>query len=110
MRSLSWKPVAWDDYIYWQTQDKKTLNRINALVKDIQRNGNTGLGHPEPLKNSSDKWSRKIDDKNRLVYRVTPTEVEIAECRGHYNDKYPLTPQDEGFLSYRKTLDKSRCL
>jgi toxin YoeB len=88
MRSLNWQAPAWDDYLYWQTQDKKTLKRLNLLIKDIQRNGNTGIGKPEPLKGDlPGLWSREIDKKNRIIYRVTDTEVEIAECRTHYGDK-----------------------
>jgi toxin YoeB len=88
MRSLKWQSPAWDDYEYWQKQDTKTLNRINLLLKDIRRNGNVGIGHPEPLKgNLSSLWSREIDKKHRLIYRVTPTEVEITECRDHYGDR-----------------------
>jgi toxin YoeB len=88
MRSLAWKPLAWEDYIYWQKQDKKTLNRINLLIKDIQRNGNVGIGHPEPLKGDlSGLWSREIDEKNRLIYTATDTTCTISECRDHYGDK-----------------------
>lgn len=66
---LLWEDRAWDDYLYWQTQDKKTLKRINALIKDIQRNPFEGIGKPEPLKgNLSGWWSRRIDDTNRIVY------------------------------------------
>lgn len=87
MRKI-WFDDAWDDYIYWQTQDKKTLNKINKLIKDIERNGNEGLGHPEPLKYElSGFWSREIDEKNRLVYRIENNMLEIAECRNHYGDK-----------------------
>ena len=66
---LLWEDRAWDDYLYWQTQDKKTLKRINALIKDIKRNPFEGIGKPEPLKgNLSGWWSRRIDDTNRIVY------------------------------------------
>ena len=76
---------AWEDYIYWQRQDKKTAKRINQLLKDIERNGNTGIGKPEPLKeNLSGWWSRRIDETNRLVYRIRRDTIEIAQCRGHY--------------------------
>ena len=78
-----------EDYIYWQTQDRKTLNKINKLIKDIIRNGNTGLGHPEPLKYELDGyWSREIDEKNRLIYKIFEDgTILIAHCKGHYFDK-----------------------
>ena len=82
----SWDDFAWDDYLYWQRQDKKTLNCINALVKDIERNYFDGIGKPEPLKgNLNGFWSRRIDDTNRLVYRINNGVIEILSCRGHYN-------------------------
>ena len=79
---------AWEDYLFWQTQDKKTLKRINALIKDIERNGNRGIGKPEPLRGDlAGFWSRRIDDQNRLVYRVLDRGViEIHTCRSHYGD------------------------
>ena len=84
MRKI-WDEAAWADYLYWQTQDKKTLKRINALIKDIERNGNTGIGKPEPLKgNLSGFWSRRIDDFHRIVYRISNDILEIASCRDHY--------------------------
>ena len=78
-----------DDYIYWQAQDKKTLKKINTLIADIIRNGNTGIGHPEPLKHGlSGKWSRTIDEQNRLTYMIHDDgRVEIFNCKGHYSDK-----------------------
>lgn len=81
-----WFDEAWDDYIYWQTQDKKTIKRINMLVKDIERNGaETGIGKPEPLKeNLNGYWSRRIDEKNRLVYKIENEELQIISCREHY--------------------------
>lgn len=79
---------AWEDYLYWQTQDKKTLKRINQLIQDIDRNIYDGIGKPEPLGGDlSGFWSRRIDDKNRLVYRVKENNIEIAQCRTHYKDK-----------------------
>ena len=83
-----WTDNGWNDYIYWQTQDKKTLKRVNDLLKDIDRNGYDGIGHPEALREDlAGWWSRKIDEKNRLVYRLTDEDsVEIAQCKGHYND------------------------
>jgi len=84
----TWSDIAWDEYLYWQTQNKKTLKRINQLVKDIDRNGYNGIGRPEPLSgNLSGYWSRRIDDTNRLVYRIKDGKIEIAQCRGHYDDK-----------------------
>jgi toxin YoeB len=81
-----WFDEAWDDYLYWQTQDKKTLKRINALIQDIERSGfDTGTGKPEPLKgNLSGLWSRRIDETNRLVYRMENGMLQIVSCRGHY--------------------------
>jgi len=82
-----WTDQGWDDYIYWQTQDKKTLKRVNKLIKDIERNPFDGIGDPEPLKhNLSGWWSRRIDEKNRIVYRIVDKCVEIALCKGHYED------------------------
>lgn len=82
---IVWDEEAWEDYLYWQTQDKKTLKRINTLIKDIDRNQYQGIGKPEPLKEDlSGLWSRRIDDKNRLVYRIKNGVIEIAQCRGHY--------------------------
>lgn len=82
-----WDDETWDDYLYWQSQDKKTLKRINALLKDIDRNGNAGLGKPEPLRYGLDGyWSRRIDEKNRLVYKIVGNEIRIAQCRTHYGD------------------------
>ena len=82
-----WSDEAWDAYLYWQGEDKKTLHRINQLIKDIERNGNRGLGKPEPLKHRRQGyWSRRIDDANRLVYRITETHIEIVQCRSHYDD------------------------
>lgn len=83
-----WDDIAWEDYIYWQTQDKKTLKRINALIKDIDRNGYEGIGKPEPLSgNWSGYWSRRIDEKNRLVYKIVDGTIRIAQCKTHYGDK-----------------------
>lgn len=80
-----WHPEAWEDYLYWQRQDKKTLKRINLLIQDIDRNGYSGIGKPEALKGDlSGWWSRRIDDTNRLVYRIRDGRIEIAQCRTHY--------------------------
>ena len=85
MSSISFTESAWEEYCYWQTQDKKTLKRINLLLIDVQRNGFTGLGKPEPLKeNLSGYWSRRIDDVNRLVYKIENDKIEIIQCKGHY--------------------------
>ncbi len=76
---------AWEDYLYWQTQDKKTLKRINLLLQDIARNGYDGIGKPEPLKGDfAGFWSRRIDDVNRIVYRISEDQIEIFMCRSHY--------------------------
>lgn len=84
---LLWEDRAWDDYLYWQTQDKKTLKRINMLIKDIQRNVFDGIGNPEPLKeNMSGWWSRRIDEMNRIVYYEQGGIIYIVACRGHYGD------------------------
>lgn len=86
MRKI-WFDEAWEDYIYWQTQDRKTLKRINMLLKDIERGNFDGIGKPEPLKDDmSGFWSRRIDDVNRLVYRIRGDVLEIVSCRGHYED------------------------
>jgi len=83
-----WTDTAWDDYLYWQSQDKKTLKRINQFLKDIERNGNDGIGKPEPLKGDlSGWWSRRIDDVNRLIYRTENGKIIISHCRTHYGDK-----------------------
>jgi toxin YoeB len=83
-----WTDKGWDDYLYWQMQDKKTLRKVNQLIKDIERNGYTGIGKPEPLRNDlSGWWSRQIDDKNRIVYRLKDGNIEISQCKGHYDDK-----------------------
>jgi len=82
-----WSDEAWEDYLYWQNQDKKTLKRINLLIQDIDRNGYKGLGKPEALSgNLSGFWSRRIDDKNRIVYRIRNKNLEIAQCGSHYRD------------------------
>lgn len=82
-----WADAAWEDYLYWQGQDKKTLKRINQLLKDIDRNGHKGIGKPEPLKHDKQGyWSRRVDDANRLVYRIVADRIEIAQCRTHYDD------------------------
>ena len=82
---LLWEDRAWSDYLYWQTQDKKTLKRINTLIRDIERSPFEGIGKPEALKGElSGFWSRRIDETNRLVYRIAENALEILQCRGHY--------------------------
>ena len=84
---INWFDDAWEDYLYWQTQDKKTLKRINNLIRDIERDNFHGLGKPEPLKGDLQGfWSRRIDDTNRIVYRIKDGVLEIASCKGHYED------------------------
>ena len=80
--------LGWEDYIFWQKEDRKKLAKVNALIKDIERNGNGGLGLPEPLVgNLSGFWSRRIDAKNRLIYRISEEDgnrrLEIVQCRSH---------------------------
>ncbi len=78
---------AWEDYVYWQTQDRKTLRRVNLLIQDIARNGYDGIGKPEPLgENWSGFWSRRIDEKNRLVHRIRDGNIEIVQCKTHYGE------------------------
>jgi len=82
---LAWTTKAWEDYTYWQNQDRKTLKRINKLVDDCLRTPFEGIGKPEPLKgNLSGYWSRRIDDTNRLVYTVENGTLVIIACRYHY--------------------------
>ena len=84
---LLWEDRAWSDYLYWQTQDKKTLKRINALIKDILRSPYQGIGKPEPLRgNLSGWWSRRIDETNRIVYYEQADVIYIISCLGHYDD------------------------
>jgi len=84
---LLWEESAWEDYCSWQIEDKKTLKRINALIKDIQRGSYSGVGKPEPLRgNLSGWWSRRIDEMNRIVYREIDGAIIIASCKGHYEE------------------------
>lgn len=79
---------GWSDYLFRQVEDKKTLRKINELLKDIERNCNSGIGKPEPLSGDlSGFWSRRINDKDRLVYRVVDGEIQILSCRYHYSDR-----------------------
>lgn len=82
---LIWSTNAWEDYLFWQNQDKKILKRINELIKAIQRQSFEGIGDPEPLKhNWKGYWSRRITREHRLVYKVEKDEIWIAQCRYHY--------------------------
>ena len=84
----SFSDDAWEDYTYWETQDKKTLKRILKLIDDIERNGYDGIGKPERLAGDlSSYWSRRIDDKNRIVYRIKDNTIQIIQCGSHYRDK-----------------------
>ena len=89
IETVSFTLEGLNEYIYWQMQDRKTLNKINKLINDIIRNGHEGIGHPEPLKGDlSGKWSRTIDSKNRLTYIIHDDDkIEIFHCKGHYGDK-----------------------
>lgn len=88
MNNITFTPAAWQDYLYWQTQDKKILNRINQLLLDISRNGYVGIGKPEPLKNEFQGfWSRRIDEVNRIIYRIDNGQILVIQCRTHYGDK-----------------------
>ncbi len=82
---LTWTQSAWEDYHYWQMQDKKTLKRVNLLIQDAKRNPFEGIGKPEPLReNLSGFWSRRIDETNRLVYIVDGESLVVIACRYHY--------------------------
>jgi len=82
---VSWHKTAWSDYLWWQSQDKKTLRRINALIRDMERNGYQTTGNPEPLTGDlSGWWSVRIDSQHRLVFSITGDTIEIYQCRGHY--------------------------
>lgn len=82
---LTWDSVAWEDYVRWQTEDRAIVKRINLIIKDIARNGNEGIGKPEPLRHDlSGFWSRRITSEHRLVYAVTGDSIEIVSCRYHY--------------------------
>ncbi len=83
-----WSDEAWEEYLHWQMQDSKTLKRINKLLKDIERNGYNSIGKPEPLKHDlSGYWSVRIDDKNRIVFRIKNDVLEIWQCGSHYKDR-----------------------
>ena len=79
--------IGWEDYLYWQTEDRKTLRKINTLLKDIERNGNEGIGKPEPLTGDlSGFWIRRINQKDRLIYALEMDQIIIIACRYHYDD------------------------
>jgi toxin YoeB len=84
---LAWTDAAWQDYLYWQEQDRKILKRLNKLIADTQKKPFTGIGKPEPLReNLAGFWSRRIDETNRLVYVVNDSHLTILACRYHYQD------------------------
>jgi toxin YoeB len=88
MRKITFSKNAWEDYIYWQSEDKKTLKKINSLIKDIQSTPFEGIGKPEPLKyDLTGMWSRRIDLEHRLIYQVEEEELKIYGCRYHYDNK-----------------------
>jgi toxin YoeB len=85
-KELAFNGSGWADYLYWQTKDKKTFKKINNLLKDIDRSPFSGEGKPEPLKhNKQGYWSRRIDGVNRIVYKVTDTQIIIIQCKGNYD-------------------------
>lgn len=87
MSEITFSEEGWDDYIYWQTQDKKTVQKINKLLKSISRDGALrGEGKPEKLKHKEGEYSRKIDKENRLVYEFSEDKITVKTCRGHYED------------------------
>lgn len=85
MINIAFTSKAWEEYCRWQKEDKKTLKRINTILADIQRDNFDGMGKPEPLKNNySGYWSRRIDNSNRIIYRINNNQIEIIQCKGHY--------------------------
>ncbi len=83
----TWHDNAWNEYLDWQTKDKRMLKKINALLRDIDRQPFTGIGKPEPLKGDKQGyWSRRIDDGNRIVYKVEREQIIVVQCGGHYDD------------------------
>ena len=87
MSRLIFDEVAWEDYLWCQSRDKRTLDKINALLKDVMRQPTEGMGHPEQLRGRVNTWSRRINEKDRLVYEVSDGEIVIKQCYGHYGDK-----------------------
>lgn len=86
MSRIVFSEKAWEEYLYWQSQDKKTLKKINTLLKTIQRTPFSGDGKPESLK-GGDNWSRRINEKDRLVYSIEKDYIIVIQCKGHYQDK-----------------------
>lgn len=85
---IKWDEQAWEDFLYWVENDKKILRKIKELIKDIDRNIYKGIGKPEPLRgNINGYWSRRIDDKNRIVYKVESNVIYFLQCGSHYRDK-----------------------
>ena len=83
--NLVWDESAWEDYLWWQTQDRKVLKRINVLSQEVARHGNEGIGKPEPRRHAFQGfWSRRITDEHRLVYKIVGDDIRIAACRYHY--------------------------
>ena len=83
-----WHDAAWEDYLTWQREDRATLKRVNQLIRDIERDPFHGIGKPEPLKGDlAGCWSRRIDESNRLVYRIEDGKLILMQCAGHYGDK-----------------------
>lgn len=88
MSKITFSEAAWEEYLGWQMEDKKTLKRINLLLKEIQRQPFSGKGHPEPLRgNLAGVWSRRINEKDRLVYEISENMIIVSQCKGHYDDK-----------------------
>ena len=86
--NIFWQEQAWFEYLHWQTQDKKTLKRINHLLKDIDRNGYNCIGKPEPLKGDlTGWWSVRIDDQNRLIFKIEDEMIKVNKCGTHYGEK-----------------------
>ena len=84
---IVWFEEAWEDYVYWQSQDRKTVKRINQILQDSVRNSYLGIGKPEPLKGEfAGFWSKRIDDVNRFVFRIQGGVLEVLSCKGHYDD------------------------
>jgi toxin YoeB len=82
---LAWDDSAWDDYVWWQSQDRKVLRRINTLIRVVERNGSEGIGKPESLRHGFlGYWLRRVTDEHRLVYKLSENEIRIAACRYHY--------------------------
>ena len=84
----AWTRAAWEEFCHWESQDRKTIKKIFKLLQDIDRNGYYGIGKPEPLVGDlSGYWSRRIDSKNRIVYKIENETIKIVQCGSHYKDK-----------------------